>query len=174
MWFQWHPSVLVAPVVFQCGLSSGIPVYWQNLVWRSLGQVTSQHATPYVYNWYGESCLNSTDFIWLATPNAQKLEWCSYQRHAQSDVEVLTCVKQNWYPLQSSKLQVKAGYTETGPLAYWCPAILSFQTDMDATLHAWLYVSGLVWAVTVPPVVFQCRLQKLEFLQWHSSVGCFK
>ena len=38
--------------------------------------------------------------------------------------------------LQSSKLQVKAEYTETGPLAYWCPAILSFQTGMDATLHA--------------------------------------
>ena len=34
VWFQWHPSVLVAPVVFQCGLSSGIPVHWQNLVWR--------------------------------------------------------------------------------------------------------------------------------------------
>ena len=28
-----------------------------------------------------------------------------------------------------------------------------------------------MWAVTVPPVVFQCRLQKLEFLQWHPSVG---
>ena len=26
--------------------------------------------------------------------------------------------------------------TETGPPAYWCPAILSFQTGMDATLHA--------------------------------------
>ena len=33
--FQWHPSVLVAQVVFQCGLSSGIPMYWHNLVWRS-------------------------------------------------------------------------------------------------------------------------------------------
>ena len=44
--------------VFQCGLPSGIPVYWQNLVWRSLGQVTSQHATPNVYNWYGDSCLS--------------------------------------------------------------------------------------------------------------------
>ena len=31
-----------------------------------------------------------------------------------------------------------------------------------------------MWAVTVPPVVFQCRLQKLEFLQWHSSVGLFQ
>ena len=38
--------------------------------------------------------------------------------------------------LQSSKLQVKAEYTETGPHAYWCSAILSFQTGMDATLHA--------------------------------------
>ena len=67
VWFQWHPSVLVAPVVFQCVPimqintgsplehhwvlasasvvpvasqctcgSSGLPVYWQNLVWRSL------------------------------------------------------------------------------------------------------------------------------------------
>ena len=73
--------------------------------------------------------------------------------------------------MQSSKLQVKAEYTETCPLAYCCPAFLSFQTGMDATLHASLFVSWCVWAVTVPPVVFQCRLQKLEFLQWHPSVG---
>ena len=38
--------------------------------------------------------------------------------------------------MQSSKLQVKAEYTETCPLFYWCPTILSFQTDKDATLHA--------------------------------------
>ena len=31
-----------------------------------------------------------------------------------------------------------------------------------------------MWAATVPPVVFQCRLQNLEFLQWHSSVGLFQ
>ena len=68
------------------------------------------------------------------------------------------CEEQNWHPLQSSKLQVKAEYTETYPLAYWCPAMLSFQTGMDATLHAKLYASGRVWAVTVPPVVFQCML----------------
>ena len=36
----------------------------------------------------------------------------------------------------SSKFQVKAEFTETCPLAYWCPAILSFQTGIDATLHA--------------------------------------
>ena len=35
-------------------------------------------------------------------------------------------------------------------------------------------MSGRVGAVTVPPVVFQCRLQKLEFIQWHSSVGLFQ
>ena len=39
---------------------------------------------------------------------------------------------------------------------------------------AHLYVSGCVWAVTVHPVVFHCRLQKLEFLQWHPSVGRFE
>ena len=46
------------------------------------------------------------------------------------------CSEQNWQPLQSRKLQVKAEYTETCPLAYWCPAILSFQTGMDATPQA--------------------------------------
>ena len=35
-----------------------------------------------------------------------------------------------------AELQVKAEYTETCPLAYWCRAILSFQTGMDVTLHA--------------------------------------
>ena len=38
--------------------------------------------------------------------------------------------------IANSKLQAKAEYTDTCPLAYWCPAILSFQTGMDATLHA--------------------------------------
>ena len=80
---QWHSSVLVAPVVyqsapimqintgltleyhwaiavwFQCSLSSGFPVYCERLVWRSSGQVYSQHATPYVYNCNGESCFIS-------------------------------------------------------------------------------------------------------------------
>ena len=46
------------------------------------------------------------------------------------------CLEQNWHPLQSSKIQVKAEYTKTCSIAYWCPAILSFQTGMDATLHA--------------------------------------
>ena len=31
-----------------------------------------------------------------------------------------------------------------------------------------------MWAVRVPQVVFQCRLQKLDFLQWHPSVEHFQ
>ena len=29
-------------------------------------------------------------------------------------------------------------------------------------------------ANTAPPMVIQCRLQKLEFIQWHPSVGQFQ
>ena len=87
-------------------------------------------------------------------------EWC-WSTHM--------CWAQNWHSFQSSKLQVKAEFTETCPLADWCPAILSFQTGMDANLLK--YVPGSVSAVTVPLVVFPCRLQKLEFIQWHPSVG---
>ena len=51
----------------------------------------------------------------------------------------------------------KAEFTETCPLADWCPAILSFQTGVDATLldYICLGVYGL-----------------LQALQWCSSVGC--
>ena len=38
--------------------------------------------------------------------------------------------------IANSKLQAKAEYTDICPPANWCPAILSFQTGMDATLHA--------------------------------------
>ena len=90
------------------------------------------------------------------------------------------CEEQNWHPLQSSKLQVKAEYTEIYPLDYWCPAILSFQTGMDDTLHAKLYASGRpssgvpVYAVKVSPVASQCGVDSTKFLQWHSSVGLFQ
>ena len=60
------------PMWFQSSLSSGFLVYWQYLIWRSAGQVTPQHTTPYVDNWYGVSCLSSADFIWTAAPNTQK------------------------------------------------------------------------------------------------------
>ena len=97
VWFQWHPSVLVAPVVFQCvpimqintgsplehhwalASASVVPVVFQctcgysglpmwSVQWHPsvptesglevIGQVISQHATPNVYNWYGESWLS--------------------------------------------------------------------------------------------------------------------
>ena len=63
-------SASVVPVVSQCTCgSSGLPVrsvQWYPSVLTesglevigSLGQVTSQHATPNVYNCYGESCLS--------------------------------------------------------------------------------------------------------------------
>ena len=53
-----HHWVIASASVSQCSLPSGIPVYWLNPVWRSFGLVTSQYATPYVYNWYCESCLS--------------------------------------------------------------------------------------------------------------------
>ena len=68
--------------------------------------------------------------------------------------------------------QVKAEFTETCPLPAWCPAISSFQTGLDATPLNYMCLG--VWAVTVPLVVFQCRLQQSECLQWHSSVGQFQ
>ena len=56
-----------------------------------------------------------------------------------------TFKEQNWYRLQSSKLQMKAELT--CPLAAGCPAILSFQIGIDATppnyicLDVWGYYS---------------------------------
>ena len=50
-------------------------------------------------------------------------------------LKYLNVLDHNWHPLQGSELQVKAEYTESCPLAYRCPAILSFQTGMNATLH---------------------------------------
>ena len=75
-------SASVVPVASQCTCGSiGLPVWsvqWYPSVLTESGLEVIrsghfQHATPYVYNWYGESCLNSTDFMWLATPNTQKL-----------------------------------------------------------------------------------------------------
>ena len=104
---QWYPSVLTKSglEVIRSGHFPACDPLCIQLVWWELFEL----------NWFHLTC----------NPKYTKLWWCSYQRHAQSDVEVLTCAK-----------------SRTG-------------------------------VVTVPPVVFQCRLQKLEFLQWHSSVGCF-
>ena len=70
-----------------------------------------------------------------------------------------TFQEQNLYPLQNSKkkLQVKAEFTETCPLAACCPAILWFRTGMDATLLIYMCLRA-------------CGL--LQSFQWCSSVGC--
>ena len=95
--------------------------------------------------------------------------------------------EQNWYPLQSSKLQVTYLFTETCSLAAWCSTILSFQPGMDATLliSMCVCVGGGGGGVTAPPVVCKCRLQwsvspvafqcgavSTNFFQWCSSVPC--
>ena len=117
---------------FKCSLSSGIPVYGQNLVWRSLGQVTSQHATPscrqlvwrkvFELNWFHLNCNPKyTKNRMILISNAWT-EWC-WSTHTFED--------QNWYPLQSRKLQFKDEFTETCPLAAWSIVMASFQTGMD-------------------------------------------
>ena len=105
-WLQWSSGVFQLcklckyhqPVCFHCSLSSGIPVYWQHLVWRSARQATSQHATPYVYNWNGESVfncnINYTKTIMVLISKAWT-EWC-WSTHMFEE--------QNWYVLQSSKI----------------------------------------------------------------------
>ena len=77
--------------------------------------------------------------------------------HAPSDVEVLTRLTSITGFHGRAVTPSKTEFTETCPLAAWCPAILSFQTGMDATLLN--YMCLCVWAGAVPPVVFQCRLQ---------------
>ena len=61
------------------------------------------------------------------------------------------------YPLQNSKLQVKAEFTEICPLTARYPTILSFQTGMDATLLNYVCL---------------CVLRILQSLQLCFSVGC--
>ena len=134
MWFQWHPSVLLAPVVFQCGLSSGIPVYWQNMVWMSLGQVTFQHATPYVYNCY-------VRVVWAKLISLD-LQLQIHKNYEGAHTKVMRKVMLQYSHFKSKtvihcravNLEVKAEFTETCPLADWCPTILSFQTGMDVIL----------------------------------------
>ena len=57
-----------------------------------------------------------------------------------------TFAERNWYALESSLPKVKDEFTDTCLLAAWCPAILSFQTGMGATLlnFGWLGVSELL------------------------------
>ena len=72
---QWYPSVLTESglEVIRSGHFPACDPLCIQLVWWELFEL----------NW----------FYLIATPNTQKLGWCSYQKHSQGDVEVLTCVK---------------------------------------------------------------------------------
>ena len=93
-----------------------------------------------------------------------------YQRHAQRNDEVLTRVKsRTGIHCRAVNSKQRLNIQRPVHLLIGVPPSCHFKL-------AWmlLYLSicaGCVWAVTVPPVVFQCRLQRLEFLQWHPSVG---
>ena len=116
---QWHPSVLTEyglEVIRSGHFPACDPLYIQ-LVWWELFEL----------NWFHLTCNPKYIKTIMMLISKTCTEWC-WSTHM--------CWEQNWYPLQSSKLHVKAEYTETCPLDYWCPAILSFQTSMDATLNA--------------------------------------
>ena len=128
-------------------------VYINNLVWRSLGQVTSHNPQPLVYT------AGMVRVVWASWIH---LNNCKYtktlialisQAYTERCWNTHTFDEQNWYPLQSGKPKVNAEFIETCPLA----AILSFQTGMDATLlnYMCLGVRGLLLS-----------------LQWCSSAGC--
>ena len=156
---------------FQCVLSSGI-LYWQNLVWRSLGQFTCQHATHYAHNWYGGSCLNRfnlscnpkyTKTMMVLISKACTEWWWSTHMFEEQD----------WYPLQNSKLQVKAEFSETCPLDVCGPAILSFQTDMDATLLNCRRMCLCACACTLCTSACQCTLAQCKGYGYFSGTVVF-
>ena len=104
------------------------------LVWRELFELS----------WFHSNCNPKYTKTIMVLISKACIEWC------------WSTEEQNWYLLQSSKLQVKAEFTLTCPLAC-CPAILSFQTGMDTTL-----------------VNYMCLgvRRLLQSLQWCASVGC--
>ena len=142
MWsVQWYPSVLT-----ESGLevvrSAHFPA-WNSLciqlVWWELFELNWIHLTcnpKYTKNYNGAH-IKSILRVTLK---------CSHVLGAE------------WFPLQSSKLQVKPEFTETCPLADWCPDILSFQTGKDANLLNYMCRS-------------ECRLLQPSS-EWCSSVGC--
>ena len=94
--------------------------------------------------------------------------------------------EQNWHPLQSSKLQVKADIQRpihllTGvppschfKLAWMLLCMLNYMCRACVGCHS--PSSGVpVYAVKVrvSPVASQCGADSTKFLQWHSSVGLF-
>ena len=146
------------PVWFQWSMSSGIPMYWERLVRRSLAQVTTQHATP-MYTTGMVRLVWAKLIQFVLQPQMHKNYTGAY---IQGMHRVMLKYSHVWRVelvcLESSKLHVKAEYTKTCPLPAWCPAILPFQTSTGAILFDYMCLV-CVGALTVPPVVFQCSLQ---------------
>ena len=145
VWFQWHPCVLVAPVVFQCvpimQINTGLPledhwatasssvapvqyVQWYPSVLRAsdLEVIRSGHVPAcnpsciqlvwrelFGLSWFHFYCNQKYTKTIMVLISKACTDWC-WSTHA--------FVEQNWwYALQSSKLRVKAEFTETCPLA---------------------------------------------------------
>ena len=137
---QWYPSVLRASgleVIWWGHFAACSPIFIQ-LVWRKLFELSWFH-------WYCNPKYTKTITV-LISKACTGWFWSTH-----------TFEKQNWYAAGSSKLHVKAGFTETCPLVACCPVILSIQAGMDATLlnYMWLGVCALLLS-----------------LQWCSSVCC--
>ena len=116
---QWYPSVLTESgleVIRSDHFPACDPLCIQ-LVWWELFEL----------NWFHVTCNPKYTKTIIMLISKTCAEWC-WSTHM--------CLEQNWYPLHRSKLQVKADYSANCPLAFWCPAILPFQTGMDANLHA--------------------------------------
>ena len=127
-------------------IATGIPLS------DSIGQCDSSEIRPVVSQcndsiWFGDQqdrSLPSMQPI-IYTSDMAGVVWAKLisfelqpQMHKSYDsdhTESMHCVMlKYWYALQGSKLKVKTEFTEICPLVAWCPAILSFQTDMDASL----------------------------------------
>ena len=155
---------------FQCSLSSGIPVYWQNLVWGSLAQIipsmqllmytTGMARVVYaklMYLNYKPKYTKTVVFISKAcTP------WC---RSAH------TFEEQNWYPRGGGGggTSYNVGYNSqifpSGiPVWCWCGAVSAkfFPVAFQCTLQVFTRLpSGIIVytrSTNGIPVAFQCTL----------------
>ena len=137
---QWYPNVLTESGlgVIRSGHFPACNLSCIQLVWRGL----------FALSWFHLNCNPKYTKTIVVFISKACTDWC-WSTH--------TFEEQNWYPLQNIKLLIKAEFTENGPLAASCPAILSFQTGMDANLlnYTCLGMCGL-----------------LQSLQWCSGVGC--
>ena len=98
-----------------------------HLVWRELFELSWFHM-------YCNPKCTKTIMV-LTSKTYTEWSWSTYRFE-----------EQNCYAVDSIKLQVKAEFAETCPLAACWPVILSFQTGMDAILfnHMCLGVCGLL------------------------------